>query len=248
MSFAVLRRFALRLGLLCAAAGLAGPERARAEDDRAAPLVVVELFTSQGCSACPPADALLGDLAERGDVLALSLHVDYWDYLGWRDVFAHPMFTKRQKAYREAAGARSIYTPQMIVHGASALVGSRRDDVLAEIAQAHAAPAPAQVELMREGDRIEVRVAPTGTAAPAAIAWYVTYRTPAPVVIKRGENAGRALIYRNVVDGWMKLGAWDGQGTIVWTPPAPAQEGGVAVILQAGQGYGPILAAARLQD
>ncbi|MEM1315455.1 MAG: DUF1223 domain-containing protein, partial [Pseudomonadota bacterium] len=94
---------------------------------------------------------------------------------------------------------------------------------------------------------IEVRVAPAAASAPAAVAWFVTYRTPAPVIVKRGENAGRALTYRNVADGWMKLGDWDGVEEAVWTPPAPAQEGGVAVILQADRGYGPILAAAKLE-
>ncbi|MEM1316203.1 MAG: DUF1223 domain-containing protein, partial [Pseudomonadota bacterium] len=171
MPFDALRRFALRLGLIAAAAGpgLAPGEGAAQE---AQGLVVVELFTSQGCSACPPADELLGELAQRDDVLALSLHVDYWDYLGWRDVFAHPMFTKRQKDYRASTGMRSVYTPQMIVHGAAALVGSRRGDVMAEIETAKMTDAVARVELMREGDRIEVRVAPAAASAPAAVAWF----------------------------------------------------------------------------
>jgi len=225
----------------------------------ARPAVVVELFTSQGCSSCPPADALLGELAQRPGLVALSLHVDYWDYLGWRDVFAHPMHTKRQIAYRDANGARSVYTPQMVIHGAVGVVGSRRDDVLSAIEAQQASAPAARLRLTRDGDQLSLRLSPTDPAAApsaalasaggddAAVLWLVTYRRPAPVDIKRGENAGRAIVYANVVDGWMTLGRWDGVSELRLSPPAPPPGSGVAVIVQSGpNGAGPVLAAASL--
>ncbi len=220
----------------------------RAEEARPEPLVVVELFTSQGCSSCPPADALLADLAARPDVLALSLHVDYWDYLGWKDIFAMPAFTRRQVAYGETADARSVYTPQMIVQGTERLVGSHRKEVLGAIAEAAASPRVAQVSLSRTEDGLQVRVAPVHAASPGGVLWYVTFHTPDPVLIKSGENAGREVRYVNVARSWMKLGRWDGRSETVYAAPDLAGAGadsGVAVILQAGR-YGPVLAAAKL--
>jgi len=208
--------------------------------------VVVELFTSQGCSSCPPADALLRELADWPDVVALSLHVDYWDYLGWHDVFARPAFTARQMAYRDAAGARSVYTPQMIVDGVESVVGSRAAEVKAAIEAARARPDRARIALRRDADRIEIRVSAADEGpAPAGVLWFVTYRSPPPVRVERGENAGHALQYRNVVENWMKMGRWDGNAAAVYRAPAPSETSGVAVILQEGP-VGPVIAAAKI--
>ncbi|MEO0680596.1 MAG: DUF1223 domain-containing protein [Pseudomonadota bacterium] len=264
MSVSPLRRAVrrLRAAAFAAATLLAlGPAPAAAQAEaEGRPVVVVELFTSQGCSACPPADTLLTELAQRPGIVALSLHVDYWDYLGWRDVFAHPMHTKRQIAYRDANGARSIYTPQMVVHGAVGVVGSRRDEVMSAIEAQRAVPQAARLRLARDGDVLALSLGPalpsaeapalTAAATPSegAMLWLVTFRSPAAVTIERGENAGRAIAYVNVVEGWMKLGRWDGLSEINLAPPAPAPGNGVAVIVQAGaDGSGPILAAAALQ-
>lgn len=231
------------LGLLAAAGG--GSRAAAEEEGEGRQAVLVELFTSQGCSACPPADALLAELSERDDIVALSLHVDYWDYLGWSDVYASPAFTKRQAAYARRNGARSVYTPQMVVDGQAQVVGSRREEVLAAIEAAAAAPPPARIRLMRRDDRLEARVEPLASDPPAGVLWFVTYRSPEPVRIRSGENAGLRMRYRNVARSWMKLGRWDGRGPERFSAPAPAEEVGVAVILQQDRA-GPVLAAARL--
>lgn len=232
-----LAALALLLAPLAAAAG--GPERQP---------VVVELYTSQGCSACPPADAFLRDLAARPDVIALALHVDYWDYLGWRDVFARPLFTSRQHAYREAAGERSVYTPEIVVQGVSHHPGSRREEVLAAVAAARAAPAPAKVEIAPRGDLLEVRIAPLMGPAPEAVVWAVPYRhAPAKVLIEAGENSGRKAVHVNVARDWLHLGDWDGRSTVRLMITAPEPGDGVAVILQRGR-IGAVLGAAKYEN
>ncbi|HEU0222935.1 MAG TPA: DUF1223 domain-containing protein [Paracoccaceae bacterium] len=213
-----------------------------------AQVVVVELFTSQGCSSCPPADALLARLADDGDVLVLSLHVDYWDYLGWRDRFARPENTKRQKAYARLAGARSIYTPQAIVQGEVRLVGSDETALRKAIEQELREPARATVAIRPATDAVQVMVEPKGEVHfnNRGLLHLVTYDRPQSVRIERGENAGRTITYVNVVRDWMKIGAWDGKTGQTYSAPLPAMGLGLAVILQDGP-VGPILAAARLE-
>ncbi len=207
--------------------------------------VVVELFTSQGCSSCPPADAVLAELAPRDDVIALALHVDYWDYIGWKDSFAAPAFTKRQKAYARAAGSRTIYTPQMIVAGHDRLTGLKPMH-LADLIRAHGAqPARVRLQLARAGGMVEI----TAEARPAlpgpAVVQLVRYLPERQVEILRGENAGRRLTYANIVTSWTVLRDWDGQGVLKIAAPAPGDEPVVVIVQQAGPGA--ILAAARLR-
>ncbi|WP_116597083.1 DUF1223 domain-containing protein [Primorskyibacter marinus] len=206
--------------------------------------VVVELFTSQGCSSCPPADQLLGELARRDDVIALALHVDYWDYIGWKDVFAQAGFTKRQKAYAAVAGLRSIYTPQMVVQGTEDVVGNRRMDVADLIRKHESQRLPVSVDLARNGSELVISARALRSAGPADI-HLVRYEPEQIVAIKRGENAGRTLTYHNIVTDWRVLGRWDGQGTykarLSVEGPRPV------VVLVQRAGYGPILAAARLR-
>ncbi|MDP3860796.1 MAG: DUF1223 domain-containing protein [Phaeovulum sp.] len=230
---------------------LAGQALAQTQAD-APRQVVVELFTSQGCSSCPPADALLREIAADPRVLALSLHVDYWDYLGWVDDLAQPAFTMRQKAYAYAAGARAIYTPQLIVAGMSAMNGADRGEVLASLA-AHSA-APAQVHLWVShgpgGWLIEALAEPP--LSEGSVVQIVRYRPEITVSIARGENAGRQATYANVVTDWVTVAEWDGHAPLQLEALVSGPDRAAVIVqsLRKSGKYstlpGPILAAARL--
>jgi len=182
---------------------------------QAEPVVVVELFTSQGCSSCPPADAFLQTLTGDPRIIPLSLHVDYWDYIGWADSFASPEFTKRQKAYARAAGAKMIYTPQMIVNGIGHAIGSDRTAVerVMEQTRGQSGVLAVPVSVRMTGDTITVTL-PQATVglspeAPATVFLFgVSSRQP--VEITRGENRGQTVTYRNVVRSHANLGEWTG--------------------------------------
>ncbi|WP_234990238.1 DUF1223 domain-containing protein [Roseivivax lentus] len=221
-------------------AGSVLPAAAQAED---AP-VVVELFTSQGCSSCPPADALLQELAKRDDIIALALHVDYWDYIGWADSFARPAFTKRQKGYARASGRTAVYTPQMIIDGTHDVVGNRKMDVTALIERAEDRPSPVSVDLTRSGGTLSVALsakAPVG----AVELHLVRYRPEAEVAIHRGENAGHKLRYSQIVTDWDVVARWDGTGA--FRTEVPVNGDAPIVVLVQKPDYGPVLAAARLR-
>ncbi|WP_127560686.1 DUF1223 domain-containing protein [Nioella ostreopsis] len=207
--------------------------------------VVVELFTSQGCSACPPADALLTQLAGREDVIALALHVDYWDYIGWADTFASGQFTRRQHAYARHAGQRMVYTPQMIVGGVERVVGYEPMDVAELIAQYRVVDYPVEVSLSRvEGGIVLRAVASMALEEPGMIVQIVRYMPSEMVEIRRGENAGRTVEYSNIVTEWMRVGTWSGaepyELQLVDDSALP-----IAAIVQMA-GPGQILGAARL--
>ncbi len=207
-------------------------------------LVVVELYTSQGCSSCPPADALLNELAERDDVLPLALHVDYWDYIGWKDQFANPKFTKRQKSYAHAAGKHMIYTPQMIVGGQDHLVGNK-PMYLAKLIETHAAqPVAVALSLRRDGGAVIVS-APAVTGLGDMLVQLVRYLPEKTVDIGRGENAGRTITYSNVVTDWQVLGPWDGSSSLMMRAEAAGSDPVVIVLQKAG--HKAIIAAARLR-
>lgn len=203
--------------------------------------VVIELYTSQGCSACPSADALLSDLAARDDVIALALHVDYWDYIGWKDTFAEPAFAARQKAYARAVGKKMVFTPQMVVNGTQRIVGV--DAVgLAALLKSDAGRPAVDLEILRTGDRLSVQAA-GGAAVPAgSVVQIVQYIPQATVEIARGENAGRTITYSNIVANWQEVAVWDG-GKPLDLQLLVAGDLGVAVLVQA-PGSGPIVAAA----
>ena len=230
-------RHVLRSAVLALA--VAGPGVAVAEDQP----VIVELFTSQGCASCPPADRLLGQLADKPGVLPLALHVDYWDYIGWPDDFADPRFTHRQKAYAHSSGERMIYTPQVVVGGADRIVGSRVMEV-ADAITAHKGQAqPVRVGAVRKGGtiQIEVRMA-EGAEARDLLVQLVPFDPHQRVAIHGGENAGVVLDYFNIVRDWQILGEWDGQG--VWTGEVPL-DGPAAIVVQE-PGPGRILGAAQV--
>lgn len=217
-----------------------------AESTRMRPKAVVELFTSQGCAQCPPADALLTGLAEEGDVVALAYHVDYWDYVGWEDTFGSPEFSDRQRAYAKSWGSSRIYTPQMVVNGAKGVVGSRRNEVHGAL---DGAALPLGVQLARDGDALEVTI-PPNTSLDDAVVWMVTYLDRADVAIDKGENAGKAMVYTQVVTDRQVLGMWEGAtGAHIKLPlPEILSDGstGIAVIVQQEHDGlpGPILGAA----
>ncbi len=205
--------------------------------------VVVELFTSQGCSSCPPADKVFSQIVDRDDVIAIALHVDYWDYLGWKDEFADPSFTKRQRAYARAKGSRTVYTPQMIVGGHDHIVGTRPME-LADLVQKHkATPNPVKVTLQRDGDR--VRILAKGSVGAGAVVHILTYTPKATVSIRRGENAGRKLDYHNTVNKMVEVAKWNGASDYRASVQMP-DDAPVVVLVQA-KGAGPILGAARLR-
>ena len=172
--------------------------------------VVVELYTSQGCSSCPPADKLFHEIADRDDVIALSLHVDYWDYIGWKDEFADPAHAKRQRAYARGAGRRSIYTPEMIVNGTTDIVGARPIQLAEAIAKHAQAPSAMSLGLSRNGSDLTVTSDPITAQGPFVV-HMMRYAPSRDARITRGENAGRTLTYANVVEGWTVLGEWDGR-------------------------------------
>ena len=252
------RRAAILMAGLLATAGLwSGGSAAFAQDavaddaatrraaDAVSP-VVVELFTSQGCSSCPPADRLMAQLARRADVLPLALHVDYWDYLGWKDVLADPQYTHRQKSYARAHGKRMIYTPQMIVAGTGFIKGSHPMQ-LAEYIEIMQKRAPEyQIRVTAEaGGRYRVLAhALRGAELGPMVVQLVHYLPNKPIQILRGENASVQMNYVNVVTHWAPVAEWDGRSDLNIEIDAGRDEPG-AVLLQR-QGFGAIEAAARL--
>jgi hypothetical protein len=237
----LLAGFGLALGLFSGAAAVA-------QDTAAQSPVVVELFTSQGCSACPPADGIVSDLAAREDVIALSLHVDYWNYLGWEDTFSQAVFTERQYAYGRAAGSTVVYTPQIIVGGQDRVMGARAMEVADQIAAHRALPDPVALQVSQDGEGagilIEARWVDTAVA-PAMIVQLVAYSPHETVDISHGENAGRVAEYHNVVHHWIVLSDWSGVEPFVAEVP-PAADMPHAVIVQHAD-HGQIFAAAAVR-
>lgn len=206
--------------------------------------VVVELFTSQGCSSCPPADDILAELGDRDDVIPLALHVDYWDYIGWKDEFAQHAFTQRQKAYARTGGWKMIYTPQMVVNGVDDVVGSRPMK-LNKLIRKHAdAPSHVDLDLTRDGAHVVIRAEADGALRPCDI-HVVRYLPEQQVQIVRGENAGRTLTYTNIARGWDVVARWDGRG--VYEGKVEVGEGAPVVVLVQDPADGHIVAAARLR-
>lgn len=214
--------------------------------------VVVELFTSQGCSSCPPADMLLGQLAGRADVIALSLHVDYWDYLGWVDELAQPAFTLRQKAYAHVSGARAIYTPQMIVAGSDAVMGPNAAELAELIARYALEPERIGLRIAHEGGQLQIEVVADPPLEREVVLQVVRYLPKVHVAIVSGENAGRNADYFNVATRWTTLAEWDGKAPLVLSLVLDGPEPAVLIVqeLRPGGKYsalpGPIIAAARL--
>ena len=206
--------------------------------------VVVELYTSQGCSSCPPADAFLATLADDPGVIPLALHVDYWDYIGWSDSFANPKFTDRQKAYAHAEGSKTIYTPQFIIGGQDRVIGHSPGDVAAAIVDVMQRGGTMQLWLERRGDLVSIRAVADKPLSQQVRVQLVRYQPSSLVSIERGENAGHKIPYHNIVTSWSSLGDWDGQGEFTVQVPAKGDQP-IVVIIQS-EGPGSILAAAQI--
>ncbi|MDB5617685.1 MAG: hypothetical protein JWQ24_1923 [Tardiphaga sp.] len=186
------------------------------------PRAVVELFTSQGCSSCPPADKIIGDLARDPSVIALSLPIDYWDYLGWKDTLADARFSARQKSYSQMRGDRDVYTPQVVINGTQQAIGSDRSKIESAITDTRKNDGvmSVPVSLTISGKQVNVAVAASGNSPYAARGevWIFAVSKAVPISIGRGENRGQALTYYNVVRNWLKVGDWTGTAES-WTVP-----------------------------
>ncbi len=224
---------------LSALAGVASAQRTTAATP-APDLTVVELFTSQGCSSCPPANAHLLALSSRPDLLTLSWGVTYWDQLGWKDTFGHDAYTRRQRDYQRGLGTDNVWTPQIVVDGRRHVVGQRLTEIQALIDRHQPSTGPAVV--IRNGG-----VGLAGGTAPAAPAdvWLVRYEPrPIEVPVARGENGGRTLPHASVVRELVRLGDWTGPTVGYRLPPSGRADLKTAILVQAPNG-GPILAAGR---
>ncbi|MFK8252849.1 DUF1223 domain-containing protein [Ancylobacter terrae] len=214
---------------------LAGGAQAQSPDTTSttAPKAVVELFTSQGCSSCPPADKLISDMtAKRPDVIALTLAVDYWDYLGWKDTLAKHGHSMRQKAYARLRGDGRMFTPQVVVNGVAMAVGS--DGPAVETAVQSAVPPSVPVALAVTEGKLAVGV---GAGSASGEVWLCPLASSVTVAIGRGENEGKQVTYHNVVRRWVKLGDWNGAAAQFETPVAAFMADGidaVAVLVQRG--------------
>lgn len=230
-----------RLAYVFAAVALMAPAWVSAQTNP----VVVELYTSQGCSSCPPADKLMHDLAARDDVIALALHVDYWDYIGWKDEYANPAYTRRQQKYAHVAGRNMVYTPQMIIAGQDDVVGARSMELADLIAKHSQQPATTRVQATRQGNVLTVTAETDGPLAAASNIHLVRYDPERVAKITRGENAGRTLTYNNVVADWQVVGQWDGTAPLEMSVTVSGDM--PAVVLVQMPGPGRILAAARVE-
>jgi len=198
------------------------------------PKAVVELFTSQGCSSCPPADAILHRLSDEGEVITLAFHVDYWNYLGWEDTLSSRESTKRQYAYADADNRRSVYTPQVIVNGGAHVVGSDYGAIKMLISddpdrENHL---PVGVDIVRNGSLLKIMVSSGTGTANIAVAYF---KNATMVDVERGENAGRTITYRHAVRDFRIIGTWNGAETSYDLPLATLadrQVDGVAVMVQ----------------
>lgn len=205
----------------------------------AAPRALLELFTSQGCSSCPPADKLLGEYAKDPSVVALSLPINIWDYLGWKDTLALPRHAARQRAYARLGGDWQVYTPQMVVNGSMNVLGSDRSAIDRVIAETDRNPAIMSVPVLvsTAGDRLTVAVKAVPGLQASGEVWLCPLASAIAVAIGRGENSGRTITYHNVVRSWHKLGDFTGTDA-TWTVPLSEIESNeadaAAVVVQEG--------------
>jgi hypothetical protein len=206
---------------------------------QAEPRAVIELFTSQGCSSCPAADKLLGELADDPSLVPISVPIDYWDYLGWKDTLADPHNTARQRAYAHTRGDGQVYTPQVVVNGSLHVLGSDKAAIERAIAQSRkngAMSSPAMTLTLADG-RLSV-AAPDGMdGRTGAEVWLCGLAKAVSIAIERGENKGRTVTYHNVVRRWIKLGDWMGKANS-WSIPLQTLKGDsideAAILLQSG--------------
>jgi hypothetical protein len=246
MAYNYISRWSGALGV-CAIVAIIRPA------DASEPRAVVELFTSQGCSSCPPADNIIGELAKDPSIIALSMPIDYWDYLGWKDTLADARFSARQKAYSHMLSDRGVYTPQVIVNGSAHVIGSDRAGIEGAIGDTQKADGvmSVPVTMTLSGKQINVSVAAFGKG-PTSMhgeVWICSVTREIPISIGRGENRGREITYHNVVRNLLKVGDWNGTSGS-WTVPLEniSREGVDAAVVYVQDGTrdkpGPMLGAA----
>jgi hypothetical protein len=214
MAYNLISRWSGTLGI-CAVIAVIRPAHA---DPRA----VVELFTSQGCSSCPPADKVIGELAKDPSIIAVSMPIDYWDYLGWKDTLADSRFSARQKAYSRMRGDREVYTPQAVINGSVHVVGSDLAGIESAIGDTRkeGGVMSVPVTMTQSGKQLTVSVAAASNAPVAqhGEVWICSISKSIPISIGRGENRGKELTYYNVVRNLVKVGDWNGNSGS-WTVP-----------------------------
>ncbi len=240
-------RFAVLLRpVLAGLALVTGISTAAALEIRTGPSAVIELFTSQGCSSCPPADALLTQLGTRGDVVALAYHVDYWDYIGWEDTFALPGNGQLQRAYAQAWGKGRIYTPQMVINGQRGIAGTYSSEIRA-LVRSTTLPLDLQVREFNDGTlTLSMEGSPRHQDA---VVWLVTFKGSAEVTIDRGENSGHTMAYSHIVTSRQAIGMWTSSDGLDMRIPLEEALGpendGAAILVQEKHGElpGPILGA-----
>jgi hypothetical protein len=216
------------------------------------PRAVVELFTSQGCSSCPPADQVMGELAKDPSVIALSMPIDYWDYLGWKDTLADSRFSARQRAYSRMRGDREVYTPQAVVNGSAHVIGSDREGIESAIFDTAKTRGVMSVPVTMSQSGQDLTVSVAANEASTSLhgeVWICSISKAVPISIGRGENRGREVIYHNVVRNLLKVGDWNG-GSKSWTVPLEeisreGVDGAVAYVQDGSRDKpGPMLGAA----
>jgi hypothetical protein len=239
MTQVVSRRNILALG---AAAALTRPVLAAAKRP-----VIVELFTSQGCSSCPAADAYLQTLIGKPGIIPLSYHVDYWDYLGWRDTLGSADYSQRQYDYATSRGDKNVYTPQTVINGREHFVGSQKSMVSGGIASAEANAAADWIDVSMAENKTDVMIEiGAGVASAEATLWLMAFAPAVSVEIKKGENAGNTLTYNNVVRKMVPAGMWHGEKASLVLPRSsviPEDCKGWVALLQTGK-VGPVIGAA----
>jgi hypothetical protein len=200
---------------------------------------IIELFTSQGCNSCPPADKLLGTLMKEPNLIPLTLSVDYWDYLGWKDTLALHSHTKRQRSYAKVRGDMNVYTPQAVVNGATYAVGSDARAINAALRNHPSSEPEIPLSVKRDGENISVDV---GASQGKATVWMLSVQSKAEVQIAKGENKGATVTYFNVVRAWRNLGAYTGTPIRTSVPVAELRQNGadaVVVFVQNGGEHSP---------
>jgi hypothetical protein len=235
MTLSIKRVSALALMFALLTVGPAG--RCTAQSRAAARPVVVELYTSQGCSSCPPADALLGELARLPNVIALAFHVDYWDSIGWRDRFSVPEAVQRQLRYVDTLGLSSAFTPQVVIDGRSSFVGSDRRRIVAALAET-LDTIPIEADVAHGELTVTLPERPGQSGYDVNL---VAYLPEASTSVGRGENSGRTLAEFNIVRQFRRLGVWNGEKNMIRVPldSFPAEATRIAILLQRSQ-QGPI--------
>ena len=235
-------RCCLTYAVVVVCSSVAPHSSARAEppaNAQAQPRAVIELFTSKGCSSCPAADKLLGELTADRSLVPISVPIDYWDYLGWKDTLADPRNTARQKAYAHARGDGQVYTPQVVVNGSVHALGSDKSTIELAIAKSRKSGTMSlsPVTLALGDGRLNIAVPDVADGRVSAEVWLFGLVKAATVTIGRGENKGRTVTYNNVVRRWIKLGDWTGKANS-WSIPVQSLKGDgideAAVLVQSG--------------